>query len=125
MSRAASRSASNSGRASAAALRLSMNPVRTKPIAVCRLASARARRAFALKSLEVDCIVSPAASGRVRLTDRRLGELAGQHRGDVTCLDRAAATLQLSRHVEQAAEIAGQQQVGTALLYRLALGRDD
>ncbi len=36
----------------------------------------------------------------------------GQHLGDVAHPHRAAQALQLARHVEQAAEIAGQQRVG-------------
>src|SRR5690606_23879585 len=121
MSRAASRSASNSGRASAAALRFSMKPLRTKPMAFCRFGSSSARLAFALKSREVACIVflRNAGSGAVRLADRRLAKLAGQHLGHMARLDPAAASLELAGHVQQAAEVSRQQQVGAAFLDRL------
>ena len=41
----------------------------------------------------------------------RIGH-AGQHLGDVAHGDRAALALELAGHVEQAAEIAGEQRVG-------------
>ena len=85
----------------------------------CSCGSASAARALSLKAGD-GCTGAHAA-----LADRRLGELAGQHLGHVAHGDLAALARQLAGHVHQAAEIAGEQQVGAGRGDVLGLALDD
>src|SRR5687767_14732986 len=105
-SRPASRSASNSGSASIACWRLTMNLVRTWPSACCRCAPFSARVTLSLKRCAVDSI------RLLPLADRGLVGHAGQHLGDVARLDLAARALQLARDVEQASHVGRQHDIG-------------
>src|SRR5512147_323491 len=109
-SRAASRRASNSGKASIACMRLSMNLVRTWTSACCRCWSCSARVALSLNRCEVDCI------GLLPLADRRLAGHAGQHFRDMARFDFAAFALQLAGDVEQASHVGRQNQIGAGRL---------
>src|SRR3546814_10074065 len=119
MSRAASRSASNSGSFARALARLSMKPVFTCFIAFCSVWLASAARALSLKAWEVLSMASGAPPRRLpgrlavrRLTDGGMIRHARQHLGDVAHLHVGAPPLQLAGHVHKAAEVAGQQSVG-------------
>src|SRR3546814_12125775 len=116
MSRAASRSASNSGSFARALARLSMKPVFTCFIAFCSVWLASAARALSLKAWEVLSMASGAPPRRLprrlavrRLTDGGMIRHARQHLGNVAHLDVRAPPLQLAGPVHEAAEVAGQQ----------------
>src|SRR5579862_1911654 len=109
MSRELSRSPSNSGSAVKAAARLAMKPVGMLRSAACSCRSASASRAFALKAGEVISMLL------LRLADRGAVGHAGQHLGDVAGGDGPALAGELARHIEQAAEIAGEQRAGATV----------
>src|SRR6266566_3895078 len=117
MSRAQSRSASNSGSLSATSRRRAMKFASTNFSAFCKSASASAAFALSLKRGEVaacvatSLIASP-SRGPLREPDRRIIRHSGQNLGDVARLNIGAVALQLAGHVHEAAEIAGQQQIG-------------
>src|SRR3546814_7191606 len=111
MSRAASRSASNSGSLARALARLSMKPVFTCFIAFCSVWLASAARALSLKAWEVLSMASGAPPRRLfgrlavrRLTDGGMIRHARQHLGAVAHLDVGAPPLQLAGDVHEAAE---------------------
>src|SRR5215813_14249919 len=86
--------------------------------AFCRLASASASLAFSLKSRESltltliwrrSCFAAPLANGRAI-------SHAGQDLGHVARLHLRPAPAELAGHVQQAAEVAGQQRARAGLL---------
>src|ERR1700739_2580252 len=116
MRRPSSRSASNSGSRSIACRRLVWKPVLTMPSAVCSVASSSAPATLALKAWLVGCTaVSLPLSLPRGLGHGGRGGLCGrvrEHLGDVADADGLAAPRQLTGHVEEAAEIAGEQRIG-------------
>ena len=107
MSRARSRSASNSG---------SRSRRLPPPLGEAHLQLGQRLLQVGIGQRRVD-IVLEVVRGRLHQRSPPVSPIgglahAGQHLGDVAHLDRAALALQLAGHVHQAAEIAGQQRVG-------------
>ena len=111
MSRPWSRSASNSGSRSAARARLATQPVLILASADCSAGFCQRRVGVVLEG-ERGRLPSTRSLTRSRLADRRRGDVAGQHLGDMARLHGRAQALEPAGHVHQAAEIARQQQLG-------------
>src|SRR5215472_136998 len=118
MSRALSRSNSNSGSCLATSRRRAIKFASTNFSAFCNSVSASAVLALSLNHGDVAIWAArstmasrgPALRGD---PDRGLVRHSGENFGDMAGLDFGAVALQLADHVHQAAEIAGKQQIGT------------
>src|SRR5262249_48685836 len=87
----------------------------------CKSASARAARALSLKRGEVAAwvapsviasLIAPLGRGPRREPDRGLVRHSCQHFGDMAGRNIDPVALQLADHVPEAAEVAGEQQIG-------------